>query len=94
MHFAHLIQSGHGVRGGLESEAPGISWIWKNFARKAALSPPLSAKAENNRGVRYAILLTCLRSLCFGLAPDQVRAEWSLVTMAWNVKRMFALMAA
>jgi hypothetical protein len=25
---------------------------------------------------------------------DNVRGEWSLVTMAWNVKRMFALKAA
>ena len=25
---------------------------------------------------------------------DNVRDEWSLVTMAWNVKRMFALKAA
>jgi hypothetical protein len=22
---------------------------------------------------------------------DQVRGEWSLVTIAWNIKRMFAL---
>jgi hypothetical protein len=22
---------------------------------------------------------------------DRVRGEWSLVTMAWNIKRMFAL---
>ena len=22
---------------------------------------------------------------------DKVRAEWSLVTMAWNIKRMFVL---
>ena len=25
---------------------------------------------------------------------DKVRGEWSLVTMAWNIKRMFRLMAA
>jgi hypothetical protein len=25
---------------------------------------------------------------------DRVRGEWSLVTMAWNMKRMFALIAA
>jgi len=25
---------------------------------------------------------------------EYVRGEWSLVTMAWNVKRMFALKAA
>jgi hypothetical protein len=25
---------------------------------------------------------------------DRVRGEWSLVTMAWNVKRMFALCPA
>ena len=25
---------------------------------------------------------------------DCVRAEWSLVTMAWNIKRMFALVPA
>ncbi len=25
---------------------------------------------------------------------DKVRAEWSLVTMAWNLKRMFALAGA
>jgi hypothetical protein len=25
---------------------------------------------------------------------DQVQGEWSLVTMAWNMKRMFALAAA
>jgi hypothetical protein len=28
------------------------------------------------------------------LGLDNVRGEWSLVTMAWNVKRMFALKAA
>ena len=25
---------------------------------------------------------------------DQVRGEWSLVTMAWNLKRMFTLCSA
>ena len=25
---------------------------------------------------------------------DKVRGEWSLVTLAWNIKRMFALKAA
>ena len=25
---------------------------------------------------------------------DNVRGEWSLVTMAWNIKRMFALRVA
>ena len=25
---------------------------------------------------------------------DQVRGEWNLVTMAWNLKRMFALIPA
>jgi hypothetical protein len=25
---------------------------------------------------------------------DQVRGEWSLVTMVWNLKRMFTLQAA
>ena len=25
---------------------------------------------------------------------NQVRGEWSLVTMAWNIKRMFVLAAA
>jgi hypothetical protein len=25
---------------------------------------------------------------------DKVRAEWSLVTMAWNLKRMFVLAPA
>jgi hypothetical protein len=25
---------------------------------------------------------------------DQVRGEWSLVTMAWNLKRMFILRSA
>ena len=25
---------------------------------------------------------------------DKVRGEWSLVTMAWNMKRMFALAGA
>jgi hypothetical protein len=25
---------------------------------------------------------------------EKVRGEWSLVTMAWNLKRMFALMSA
>jgi hypothetical protein len=25
---------------------------------------------------------------------DQVQGEWSLVTMAWNMKRMYALAAA
>ena len=25
---------------------------------------------------------------------DQVRGEWSLVTMAWNMKRMFTLQTA
>jgi len=25
---------------------------------------------------------------------DRVRGEWSLVTMAWNVKRLFALCPA
>jgi hypothetical protein len=26
--------------------------------------------------------------------PDKVRGEWSLATMAWNMKRMFALTEA
>ncbi len=32
------------------------------------------------------------QSLLLGL--DSVRGEWSLVTMAWNMTRMFALKAA
>ncbi len=29
-----------------------------------------------------------------GISLDNVRGEWSLVTMAWNIKRIFALQAA
>ena len=36
-------------------------------------------------------VLGCRQFLLRGL--DKVRGEWSLVTMAWNVKRMFALSA-
>ena len=27
-------------------------------------------------------------------SPDHVRGEWNLVTMAWNLKRMFVLSPA
>ncbi len=37
-----------------------------------------------------------IKSVCFDnscCALDKVRGEWSLVTMAWNIKRIFALAA-
>jgi len=45
-------------------------------------SPALAA-SESLRG-RFGLLRR----------PDKVRGEWSLVTVAWNLKRMFTLCSA
>ncbi len=43
----------------------------------------------------FGIVKSVLASRQFLLhGLDKVRGEWSLVTMAWNVKRMFVLVGA
>ena len=45
-----------------------------------------------NEGRIYKSVLGFRQFLLRGL--DKVRGEWNLVTMAWNMKRMFALAGA
>jgi len=42
----------------------------------------------------FGIIKAALGFRQFSLLVDKVRGEWSLVTMAWNMKRMFALRPA
>ena len=62
---------------------------WRGPFRRAhqPLCPYLSAYARK-RGSVLGFRQFLLRGL------DNVKGEWTLVTMAWNVKRMFALRAA
>ncbi|MGA7809355.1 hypothetical protein, partial [Bradyrhizobium sp.] len=59
------------------------------------------APTSIGRAVRFAssicrkvtvVLLMGFRQLMRG--QEKARGEWSLVTMAWNVKRMFTLLVA
>src|SRR5260370_11036657 len=56
----------------------------KPYAFRKQLPEPLCAIFKSAMGFRQFLL----RGL------DQVQGEWSLVTMAWNIKRMYALAAA
>ena len=56
----------------------------KLYAKRKCTPEPVFGIIKSVLGFRQFLL----RGL------DNVRAEWSLVTMAWNVKRMFALKAA
>jgi len=60
-------------------------------ARAAKVSAAISTavlSANHERGNSSLSVRARVRGL------DNVNGEWSLVTMAWNVKRMFALKAA
>ena len=57
----------------------------KLYAKRKCMPEPVF-------GVIKSVLSGFRQFLLRGL--DNVRGEWSLVTMAWNVKRMFALKAA
>jgi hypothetical protein len=53
-------------------------------------SAPCPAKADPETGVR--IIKSVLGFHQFSLRGlEKVRGEWSLVTLAWNIKRMFVL---
>ncbi len=65
----------------------------------------MSARARSRRNCRlkrkhtpepvFGIIKSVLGFRQFLLRGlDQVRGEWALVTMAWNLKRMFALAGA
>jgi IS5 family transposase len=56
----------------------------KLYAKRKCMPEPVFGIIKSVLGFRQFLL----RGL------DNVRGEWSLVTMAWNVKRMFALKAA
>ena len=56
----------------------------KLYAKRKCMPEPVFGVIKSVLGFRQFLL----RGL------DNVRGEWSLVTMAWNVKRMFALKAA
>jgi Transposase DDE domain len=56
----------------------------KLYALRKQVSEPVFGIIKSVLGFRQFLL----RGL------DKVRGEWSLVTMAWNMKRMFALSAA
>jgi hypothetical protein len=44
----------------------------EEFCARSSAASSITPGQENNRGVRYAIFLTCLRFLCFGLAADKL----------------------
>ena len=54
------------------------------YAKRKCMPEPVFGIIKSALGFRQFLL----RGL------ELVRGEWSLVTMAWNVKRMFALKAA
>ena len=54
------------------------------YAKRKCMPEPVFGIIKSVLGFRQFLL----RGL------ESVRGEWSLVTMAWNVKRMFALKAA
>jgi hypothetical protein len=45
-------------------------------------------------GIRLAIATYADLGQCTPRGPDKVKGEWSQVTLAWNVGRMFALRRA
>ena len=56
----------------------------KLYALRKCIPEPVFGIVKSVLGFRQFLL----RGL------DKVKGEWSLVTMAWNLKRMFALKAA
>jgi Transposase DDE domain len=55
----------------------------------------LYALRKQTPGPVFGIIKAALGFRQFSLCGrDKVRGEWSLVTMAWNMKRMFALSPA
>ena len=66
-----------------QSVAPGVSARQRDHARKHTPEPVFGI-IKSVLGFRQFLL----RGL------DNVKGEWTLVTKAWNVKRLFALKAA
>jgi hypothetical protein len=56
----------------------------KSYALRKQVVEPVFGIIKSVLGFRQCLL----RGI------EQVRGEWSLVTMAWNIKRMFVLAAA
>jgi transposase len=65
------------------AEAPAAPEGKKLYARRKCIPEPVFGIIKSVLGFRQFLL----RGL------DNVRGEWNLVTMAWNIKRMFALKA-
>jgi hypothetical protein len=68
-------------RPGSESICTRLPHVAQNPLKPAAQSTALFGIIKSVMGFRQFLL----RGL------DKVRGEWSLVTMAWNLKRMFVL---
>ena len=73
---------------------------------KTAAPPKTSSIQRNSKIIAASAALAIIAEPVFGIIKsvlgfrqfllrglDKVRGEWSLVTMAWNIKRIFALAA-